>query len=49
MELRDTPTQWCKGFRLYRRKTGTDARGGEPALYDMSCPAEEIPRTEGSA
>ena len=33
MTLKDTPTPWRRGFRLYRRRKGTDSLGNETSYY----------------
>lgn len=46
MKLRDTPAEWRRGFKLYRRKTKFDALGNEVAYYDTE-PDLEVADAEG--
>lgn len=46
MTLRDTPTAWRRGFKLYRRRTGTDSLGNETAYYD-AVPDLEVADSDG--
>lgn len=47
MTLKETPAAWRRGFRLYRRRTGTDSLGNETAVYDMDVPDEAVPAERG--
>lgn len=47
MSLKETPAAWRQGFKLYRRRAGTDSLGNETALYDMTAPDAEAEAAEG--
>ncbi len=49
MKLRETPSPWRRGFKLYRRRTGTDSLGNETACYQMDAPDLTVADGEGLA